>query len=60
MKKILFLLLVILSISSCEMERKIYVHRHPWERMYHVHKYRVPSPYKRYVAPSKIYDKRGW
>ena len=60
MKKLMFLLIIITTLSSCVMERRMYTHYHPWNRMYHVHKYRVPQPYRKYVAPSRVYDKRGW
>ena len=60
MKMLIIFLMVILTFSSCVMERKTYIHYHPWNRMNHVHKYRVPQPYRKYVAPSRIYDKRGW
>ena len=42
------------------MERRMYTHYHPWNRMYHVHKYRVPQPYRKYVAPSRVYRKRDF
>ena len=60
MKKLMFLFMIIVLLSSCEMERRIYVHRHPWERMYHVHKYQVPRPYRKYEAPSRVYRNRDF
>ena len=60
MKKIIFFVLIITTFSSCYMERRMYTHYHPWERMNHVHRYHVPRIYKPYVAPSKVYKKRGF
>ena len=60
MKKILFFIFIITTFSSCYMERRMFVHYHTWERMNHVHKYRVPRSYRIYEAPSKSYRKRGF
>jgi hypothetical protein len=60
MKKILFLLLIITIFSGCEIEHRLYVHRHPWSRSYRAHKYYVPRSYRIYEAPSKSYRKRGF
>jgi len=42
MKKILFFVLLITTLSGCYMERRAYSHYHPWSRMYHVHRYQQP------------------
>lgn len=42
MKKLLFLLLIAVTFSGCYYERAIYTHRHPWNGMYHVHRYYQP------------------
>ena len=50
MKKILFLLLVLITFSGCYMEQGMYVHRHPWSSSYRAHRYYAPrfvTPYKR-------------
>ena len=60
MKKLMFLLIIISTLSSCEMERRIYVHRHPWTNSYRAHRYYVPRTYKRYEAPSRMYRNRNF
>ena len=60
MKKILFFLLIITTLSSCYMERRMYTHYHPWIRMNHVHRYSVPQPYRKYEAPSRVYRNRDF
>jgi hypothetical protein len=60
MKKLLFLLMIITILSSCEMERKLYVHRHSWSQSYRAHRYYVPKQYKKYEAPSRVYRNRNF
>ena len=52
--------MIMVIISSCEMQRKIYVHRHPWTRSYRAHKYKVPRLYQKYEAPSRVYKNRDF
>ena len=49
MKKTLFFILLIATLSGCYMERRMYTHYHSWNKMYHVHRYYAP----RYIAPLK-------
>jgi hypothetical protein len=60
MRKLLFFTLIITTLSSCYMERGIYVHRHPWSGVNRVHRYYVPVPLRIYEAPSRVYRKRGF
>lgn len=60
MKKLIFFFIVLSIFCSCTVERKIYVHRHPWNNMNRVHKYYVPRPLKVYQAPSKVYKKEDF
>ena len=60
MKKLMFLFMIMVLLSSCEMERRIYVHRHPWNRTNRVHRYYVPRPYQKYEAPSRVYKNRSF
>jgi hypothetical protein len=51
MKKLIFLLLIMTTLSSCYMERELYVHRHPWNGVNRVHRYYVPhTQYYRYKS----------
>jgi len=60
MKKLLFLLMIITMLSSCEMERRIYVHHHHWSQSYRAHRYYVPKQSRRYEAPSRVYRNRNF
>ena len=54
MKKLIFLLLIMTTLSSCYMERELYVHRHPWNGVNRVHRYYVPhTQYYRYKSHSR-------
>ena len=60
MKKLMFFVMIITTLSGCYLERGIYVHRHPWSRTNRVHKYYVPRPYQKYEAPSRVYRHRDF
>lgn len=60
MKKLIFFLLIITTLSSCYVERRTFVHRHPWTKSYRAHRYYTPRLDRKYVAPNRMYHNRGF
>jgi len=54
MKHLLLILTSVLALTSCCTRHMTYIHRH-----HHRHYYRQ-GELRKYAAPSKIYNKRGW